>query len=272
MRLAIVCLVIACKSDAPATLDGVAVTLGGKPRAIDRAFLRTPSPDVHVLTLGAGKGSCTADGDLGIQIIRRVAATGHDTYVVEDVWSRDLEVSAPRSTATVDGAKLTLAIDGASVRVHGSLVATECPALPLAGAGVPKARHPAKASITVARRRLDVRGAIVTARPGVAPTDFPDIRISTSPLDCSATPLTAPVILSRQDKRWTLAGSWFEAAVAETDAQGLGFTANDVGKSLDGPTITLQLLGTGKLGDYTVKLDGTVEAIECVSVSRDLQR
>jgi hypothetical protein len=130
--------------------------------------------------------------------------------------------------------------------------------------GAPKQTHKSKGTLTVAGKPLEIKGVTVQTRPGVAATDLPNITISTNVKDCSTVTLPAPVILERIDTRWSLRGTWFDEPITATDAKDLVFNANGVGTSTDGPTLDLQLSGAGKFGDYTVKLDGTAEAIECV--------
>lgn len=271
-RLALV-LLVACSSkkaeDKPAAgpkLDRLEVSIDGTRLAIDRAFLRHPSPDVYDVVLGAGKGSCTEDGTLGFTIKKRLAASGQASLSITDVYSRehDLKLLEPIAV-TLDGTKLALPRGAMGKLVMaGDAELVDCPPYVPTGNGAPKVPHKADARITVAGNVVDIRGVTVQTRAGVAATDLPDITISTNVLACGTITPPAPVILMRRDKKWTLRGTWFEGNIAETDAQGLAFNANDVGKSIDGPTLQLQLQGTGKLGDFTVKLEGTVEAVECV--------
>jgi hypothetical protein len=250
---------------APATFDKLKLSLDGKPLAIDRAFMRHLSPDVFAIVLGAGKGSCMEDGVLGFTIMKRVAGTGHEALWITDVYSRDvdLKLAAP-SKVTLTGTKLELpAIAEGKLAMSGQVDVVDCPAPPPSGMGAPKVTHKSNGRIIVAGKALDIKGVTVRTRPGVAPTDLPNITISTNVKDCSSVTLPAPVILERIDTKWSLRGTWFTDTMT-TDTSDLAFNANGVGTSADGPTIELQLLGTGKLGDYTVKLEGTAEAIECV--------
>ena len=267
-RIALV-LLLACskKSEqaAPAKLDKLVVTLDGKPLAIDRAFIKRPSADVHAVFLGAGNGSCTDEPRFGFTILKRVAATGHERYFVTDVWSRDVDVKAttPVTAELVDN-KVKVDVGGANVAIRGEFEAIACPDVPPTGMGVPKTTHRSAGTITVASKRLDIKGVTVQTRPGVAATDLPNIVISTSVKDCSSVTMAAPVILERTDGKWSMHGTWFTDTLTETAPTTLTFNANSVGKTTDGPTLDLQLSGTGKLGDYTVKLEGAGVAIECV--------
>lgn len=285
MRLALVCLLVACKGDPPApapsaSLAKLTVTVDGAPLAIDRAFITRASPDVYTVLLGAGKGSCEAlrtgalpgEGTaIGFTVTKRVAATGAERFVITGLWSRDFVAKAPgpvevELAGTADPktkTRLALAFDG-PVAIRGELEAVGCGAVTPGGLGTPKVTHPSKGTLVVAGKRLPIRGVTVRVRPGVAATDLPNITISTNLADCSGVTLPAPVILERADTKWSLRGTWFEQPIENVVAPALGFTANSVGTSPDGPTLELQLVGTGKLGDYTVELAGTAEAIECV--------
>lgn len=269
-RLALV-LLVACSSKkaepppaAKPKLDGLHVTVDGKPLAIDRAFLRQASPDVHVVILGAGKGSCTEDGTLGFTLTKRLAATGHDRYTVTGIYARDFDTqfTAPAAAELVD-TKITVRATTPKLSLDGTFEALRCPLQQPTGLGAPKMTHKSAGTIAVAGKLLDIKGVTVQARPGVAATDLPDIVISTNVKDCSTVTLPAPVILARKDGTWTMSGTYFEGELAATEST-LAFNANNVGKSPDGPTLDLQLSGSAKLGDYTVKLSGTAEAVECI--------
>lgn len=273
MRRFAFALLLACskKSDPAPNLDKLAVTVDGKPFAVDRAFLRRASPDVYTVTLGNTAGSCTEPGSLGFTLTKRLAATGHARYFVTDLYARDFDPQlAGAFPADLDGAKLTVEAKTPKVTLAGSFEATRCPDLQPAGLGVPKMTHGAAGTITVANQALPIKGVTVQARAGVAATDLPDITISTNLLDCSSVTLPAPVILARKDGKWTMRGTYFASELAETEST-LAFNANSVGKSPDGPTLELQLTGAAKLGDYAVELAGTAEAIECLPARRDLK-
>ncbi|MBA3499400.1 MAG: hypothetical protein M4D80_34965 [Myxococcota bacterium] len=270
MRILAVALLFACspkadKQPAPAQLDKLEVAIDGKRIAIDRAFLRHLSPDVFGVVLGAGKGSCTEDGNLGFTITKRLATTGHESYVITDLYSRDhdLKLGEPIKV-TLAGTKLALprATMGKLV-MGGEADLVDCPAPAPTGVGVPKVTPKSTGKIIVAGKALAIRGVTVQTRAGVAATDLPNITISTNLKDCSSVTLPAPVILERIDTKWSMRGTWFEGTL-EGAAGDLAFNANAFGKTVDGPTLELQLFGSAKLGDYTVKLEGKAEAIECV--------
>jgi hypothetical protein len=270
-RLALVLLVVAAcsskKAEPPAkvaVLSALHITVDGKPFPVDRAFIKQASPDVHTVTLGTAKGSCTEDGNLGFTLTKRLAATGHDRYFITDIYSRDFDPQFAGSfTAELADTKVTVKATTPKLTLDGTFDAIRCPPPQPTGLGTPKMTHKSTGTITVAGKLLEIKGVTVQARAGVEPTNLPDIVISTNLKDCSSVTLPAPVILARKDGKWTLRGTYFNDDLAETEST-LAFNANNVGKSPDGPTIELQLTGAGKLGDYTVKLAGTAEAIECV--------
>ena len=265
-------LLVACsskKSEPPpppskAKLDKLVVTVDGKPLALDRAFIKRTSPDVHTVILGNAKGSCTEDGTLGFTLTKRLAATGHDRYWITDIYARDFDPQFTGAfSAELADTQISVQAKTPKLAIDGTFAATPCPDVQPTGMGVPKMTHKSAGTITVAGKRLDIKGVTVQARAGVAATDLPDIVISTNVKDCSTVTLPAPVIVARTDGKWTMRGTYFDGELAETEST-LAFNANNVGKSPDGATLDLQLTGAAKLGDYTVKLSGTAEAIECI--------
>ena len=282
MRLIATVLVLAgcSKSDSPQPPQNVRISIGGAPQlAVDRAFIKRVSPDVYSVLVGAGKGSCasllggTNEGTgqaLGFTIAKRVSVTGAETHVLTDVYSRDFDAAGipptpVRFTGTANkGATATIELPelaGKQLAIAGSVTAVGCGDAPIAGAGVPKAQHPSKGTIVVAGKPLKIVNMTVRVRPGAAATDAPNIVISTGPRDCSGIELPAPVILERADQKWTLRGTWFDKPLEGSGD--LAFSANSTGKSADGPTLMLQLSGSGTFGGYSVELMGRAQAIEC---------
>ena len=282
MKLVATVLVLAgcSKSEPKHPPQDVRVSLGGAPElAIDRAFIKRISPDVFSVLVGAGKGSCasllggTNEGTgqaLGLTIEKRVTPVGHETYVLTSAYSRDFDATGIPAvpvgfTGSADKGG-TAAIElpelkGKHVAIAGSITAVGCGDAPRGAAGVPTADHPSKGTIIVAGKAVKIVNMTVRVRPGAAPTDAPNIVISTGPRDCSGIELPAPVILERTDGNWTLRGTWFDKPIE--GAGDLAFSANNTGKSVDGPTLMLQLSGKGKFGDYSVELMGRAQAIEC---------
>lgn len=263
------------------------VTFEGKPVAIDRAFIKRISPDAYVLQLGAGQGSCEAlmsgavDAQPGatsfaMTIFKRVAPTGHEKHVIADFWSRDWPVKPVLGGAVTlagepaRGAQVAIELPrildvppprtDARLVIEGALTAVGCGDQPVTGLGAPKTPKKSKATITIAGKQLPIRGVVFNT---------PDIVISTSPKDCSQVTPSAPVILERVRGHWGLRGTWFEQPVQNTAlpdpaTEQLQFGARGVTKTDEGPVLDMVLSGTGKIGDYDVKLEGTIEALECV--------
>jgi hypothetical protein len=287
VRFALLFVLVACgksgtKAKPQGSFDTLKASNAGQPIAIDRAFIKRISPDVYTVVLGAGKGSCedllagadkSKPGTLAFSFT--FAKRLDDTFHVTDVWSRDfsVKVSAP-GTVMFDGtadkdSKATIknvVFNEGPFSATGAFTAIGCGEQPATGMGVPKAPKKMKGGITINGRVLDVRGVTVQTRLGAEAQDLPNIRISSSPLDCSGVTLPAQAILERVDGHWTLGGTWFEKPLAAVDEQvkELAFSANSVGKSSDGPTLMMQLSGIGTIGDLKVQLSGTAEAIECV--------
>ncbi len=267
-------------SGATAKLDKLTVTADGAPFTIEHAYVRRSSTDAWVVVLGAGAYSCDtlrAGADPGksiaFTIAKRVAPTGAESYLITELWSRsfDAKLAQPAPvtlTGNADlGTPVTIdlgSITAGKVALAGSLTAVGCGEVAPSGLGTPKVAHASKATILIAGKKVHVVGTTVRARTGVAATDLPNIRISAGPLDCSEVVLPAPVMLERVDGTWTLKGTWFDKPLVADDGATLAFSANDVGKSADGPTLTLQLSGKGTFGGYTVELFDTVDAVECV--------
>jgi len=292
VRFAWLFVLVACgksgkKAVPQGSFDTLKVTMAGQPIAIDRAFIKRVSPDVYTVVLGAGKGSCEdllAGADKskpGTQAFSFTFAKRVDeAFHVTDVWSRDfsVKVSAP-GTVMFDGnadkdTKATIknvVFNEGGFSATGSFTAVGCGEPVVTGLGTPKMPKKMKAVMVIGGRVLDVRGVTVQARAGAADaTDLPNIRISSSPLDCSGVTLPAQAILERSDGKWSLSGTWFDAPRIDTEdkAKPLTFSANNVGNSTDGPTLMLQVSGLGSIGGIQVELNGTAEAIECVSGGR----
>lgn len=96
--------------------------------------------------------------------------------------------------------------------------------------------------------------------------------LSTGPKDCSGTTPWAAVVLERSGLFWHARGEWLGTELSNSsmaDARGqpetkdLKIALGARGTSDDGPTIELQLSGSGEIGDYPVNLEGTIEAIDC---------
>jgi uncharacterized Zn-binding protein involved in type VI secretion len=263
VRFALLFLVACGKTgDKPAALDKLTVTVDGKPVAINGAFIKRTSPDAYTVNLG---GSCEIEKNLGFNIMKRVAPMGHETFAITDLWSREFDAKIPLpAKVKLDNNTVEIDVHGDKLSLVGSFAATACPDVVPTGMGVPKAAHPSKATILVAGKKVPVRGATVQVRAGVEATDLPNIVLSSSPRDCSGVELPAPLILERTDGKWTLRGTWFETPIAGDDPGTLTFSANSTTKTPDGNGLVLQLSGKAKIGEYSVELFDTVEAVECL--------
>jgi hypothetical protein len=273
VRIALCLLLLACggKKESHGNVDKLKVTLDGKPVAVDRAYMTTPSRDLYVFTIGTKATSCTSQAGavFSFLVAKRVSPKGEERWDVMGVSGRDvpLAIADIPNGVTLAGThvgNLNL-VEGAKFSATGDFDAVACPVEEPSGVGVPKAAHPSNAKIVIAGHTLPIKSATVQARPGVAATDMPNIWLSTSLRDCSKVPLPSQVQLERIDGKWKLHGTWLEKAVENVDAPELTFSANMVGKSADGPTLDLQLAGSAKLGDYAVELTGVVQAIECTN-------
>jgi hypothetical protein len=267
-------------------LDKVAVAFSGKPVAMQRAFVKRMEPDRYQLYLTSQGGSCAelldnmfsaSDRiDVLATVTPRLDVDGKPHLQVTDVYegAPTMEI-APGARAAITGAAatgeaVTVALDfvarakepeagGLSIEVHGTFTAEGCGARERDPDGMPRARHPTEATLTIANQRLELKGAIVK-RGG-------DLLLSTGPKDCSGTTPWATVILERTGGGWRASGTWIERAATAADkpasAATLSAALGAAGKSEDGPTVRLALSGAGDLGGYRISLDGTIEAIDC---------
>jgi hypothetical protein len=196
------------------------------------------------------------------------------------------------ATVAIDLAFTGTGGNGEKVSVKGSLTAEGCGDQPLEpGPGVPKQTHASTAKMTIAGKTFEIKGAI---RKGTA------IELLDWPRECLAAKFIGARVALATDGTWHLdgqrfasesvskpsiatgpaagggsavgsgsgsAGSGSAAAGAGSDAVANTFAAKP-GKETAGAagadsTVELALSGDGKIGDYTVKLEGTVEAIDC---------
>lgn len=270
-------------------LARLAVKLSGKPVAIERVLVKRLEPDRYQIYLSSHGGACgelldnvfeSKDRlDVLASVSPRLNADGKQYLQITDVFEGAPTLAiAPGAKVAITGAAdagepVQVALDfvataqdaaakGLSVEVHGAFTAEGCGARPLGAAGVPKAPHPTTAAITIARQRLELKGAIVK---GGGKT--PDLVLSTAPKDCSPATPWAAVILERTGGRWRASGTWLEQAVTATgkasDKGSLAAALGATGKSEDGPTVALALSGAGDLGGFPVALEGTIEALAC---------
>jgi hypothetical protein len=266
-------------------LDKLVVTTDGKPVAMERAFIKRVSPDQWRVQVGDLEGSCEellsgvtsrkpGATSFVASIGRRVRPDGSDTIVVTDFWSAGHPTDSATSTAAISGTadrgsqtfvalgKITDLDKTRKLEINGSFTAVGCGDQAAPIVGLPKAPHPSTATVTVAGKRLPIAGAI---RSGDV------IVITSGPRDCSPPTVPAQVIIEHRAGRWELTGTWFAEPSTSTDnalgdearTKELKLIAGAIGKGPDGPTVSLAIAGTGKLGDYPVTFDGTIEALDC---------
>jgi hypothetical protein len=266
-------------------LARLAVKFSGKPVAIERALVKRMEPDRYQIYLSSHGGSCrelldnvfeSKDRiDVLASVSPRLNADGKQYLQITDVLEgAPTLVIAPGAKVSITGAAdvgepAQVALDftataqdaaakGLSIEVRGAFTAEGCGARPPGTAGMPRAPHPTTATITIARQRLELKGAIVKGG-GKAP----DLVLSTAPKDCSPATPWAAVILERTGGRWRASGTWLEQAVTAADKTTLAAAPGAAGKSEDGPTVALALSGAGDLGGFPVALEGTIEALVC---------
>lgn len=149
--------------------------------------------------------------------------------------------------------------------VHGSFIAEGCgERAETDRSGMPKAKHPSAASITIAGKKLPIVGAIRTGRDPKAR----DLVLSSGPKDCSSTTPWAEIVLDQRGGIWHVTGQWLERELSNSmtpdeNTKDMKVTAGAKGTSDDGPTVELKLEGKGKIDDFPIAIEGTVEAIEC---------
>lgn len=197
----------------------------------------------------------------------------------------------PGSSVTINGnadkgTKVEITIDAdidvtgskrpGAIALHGRFTAEGCGArAETSHDGEPKAAHPSKATMTIGGKTLPIVGAIFKgAKP--EPKDGVEqqrtLFLSTGPKDCSGTTPWAAFRLEREWKAWKLDGSFVAGkksndSMSDKDGQpetkGLTVTVGAKGESPDGPTVQIELGGSGTIGGVAVELKGTVEAIDC---------
>ncbi|HWU87699.1 MAG TPA: hypothetical protein VN253_10515 [Kofleriaceae bacterium] len=273
---------------APDPMAALSVRFAGKPIPMQRAFVKRMDPDRYQVYITNGGGSCQEllDNMFGAgdriavlaSVTPRLNADGKTSFQITDVYEgAPTMVIEPGARAAFNGAAakgeaVEVVLDFVArakeseakqllVEVHGSFTAEGCGTRNRDPAGVPRAAHPTAATVTIANRRLELKGAIVK-RAGREP----DLLLSTGSKDCSSTTPWASVILERTGGRWRASGTWLEheaSAAQRPDEQGFKAVLGAAGTSDDGPTVQLALSGAGKLGGYAIALDGTIEALDC---------
>jgi hypothetical protein len=263
-----------------AGLDKLVVTVNGKAVAMQRAFVKRVSADQYRLQVGDLEGSCdellsgVTNAKPGATsfvatLAKHLAPDGVESMVITDFWSAGHPTKAalgglakltgtPTKTATVEIElpKITDVDSGKTIIVSGPLTATGCGDQPDTGVGVPKGQHVSAAYVTIAGRKLELRGAILRGS---------DVLLSASPKDCSAVTPFAPVVIQHENGKWEISGTWIgEQKTASTDTmKGAKFAVGAAAKTGDGPTVALALSGAGSIAGYPLKFEGTIEALDC---------
>ena len=270
-----------------AGLEKLRVVVDGKPVPMLKAFVKRVSPDQWRVQAGDLEGSCEEllSGVIQVQkggtsfvvtLVKRLEPDGKTSIVVSDIASgtstAKLATPATLAGSTDKDAKVEIELhkivamsvkpagaDGIAIEnkleIEGAFTALGCGDQPETGAGVPKGPVTSSATITIAGKKLDVRGAILRGN---------EVLLSTGPKDCSTATPFAPVIVQFTGGTWELSGTWFAKPELATDTmKGVTFKAGQQTKTEDGPVVALALSGQGKLGAYPVQFAGTILALDC---------
>ncbi|MEJ7604047.1 MAG: hypothetical protein WKG01_39570 [Kofleriaceae bacterium] len=275
--------------DAPraaAGLEKLQVLVDGKQVPMLKAFVKRVSFDQWRVLVGDLEGSCEEllSGAVHVQkggtsfvatIQKRLAADTNETTMVTDFSSGastqqvNTRATFSGTTAKHDKVEITLdkitavsaapATDGIALErkleISGPFTATGCGDQPETGVGVPKGAVTSSATITIAGKKLDLRGAILRGNDAV---------LSTGPKDCSTVTPFAPVIVEVSGGEWKLSGTWITKPVTAVETmKDVKFKVVDKGTTEDGPVVALELSGQGGIGGYPVQFAGTILALDC---------
>lgn len=255
----------------PTGVTTMKATFAGKPVTFTEAYIKRTGARGHQMFLTDQPSSCNElmdnlfnrhDGEhtLLVDLGKRLAADGTLTGVVTSYHAHGPHDPKPGSKATVgDNGEVALDVVGDDVEAHGTVKPKMCGDDVGDKSGIPKAQHPSSAKLTVAGHDLPLVGAIMRGN---------DVMLSSGPKDCSTTTQWAEAYVERNDNGWTLKGEWLaqeQGSHISPDPQmaGVKIKRGAKGKSDDGPTVQLDLSGSGKIGDYPVALSGTIEALDC---------
>jgi hypothetical protein len=244
------------------------VTKDGAAVPVEHAFVKQLPDGKLQLYVGEG-GSCEQlltnvfDGknaSLLIDLPSRLAADGTESFAVGDIYDGPSEAADPGAKVTVKGAltkgnKVAIDLDFTSkamkVEVKGSVTAESCGEQDTSTGPLPKAQHASTATMTIANKSLPIRAALVRGKA---------VELSDFPRDCTSAWFIGAKL--EHDTDWKLSGQRFAQEVSGP-GEGLTTTLGARGTSDDGPTVQITVGGTGNVGDYPVKLDGTIEALDC---------
>ncbi len=254
------------------------VTSNGVATPMQRGFIKRVSLDQWRIQVSDKAGSCEEllSGVINSQqgatsfvatIAKHLAADGTETTVVTDLWSGGHSTKATLGTAEITGAadrdskvEIELAhitdTDGArKLEIAGTFTAIGCGDAEPTGAGIPNVEHVSAARVTIAGKKLELKGAVKHGD---------QLTLSTGPKDCSDVQPWAQAVILHRNGRWELSGTLFGETSASPTTD-LKVSPGTTGSTKDGPTIALTLAGAGKIGEYPVELEGTIEALDCAN-------
>ena len=269
----------------------LAVTIAGKPATIAQAYIKQlPYDGGYTVYLTSGTSSC-AELLVGVydepddeqtalfSVGQRLAKDGALTTQIVDVARMGKQVTiAPGSKLTVPGApaagaKLELPVEldadvagEGKIAIHGVISAEGCGTQPFPADVVPKAPHASTATLQIASTRVPLVGARYDAKAD-------QLELSSGPLVCGPSTALANVTLTVAHLRWELHGEWFGGATVtntsgadangQEETKGMSAKLGALGTSADGPTVPVELSGSGTIGGTPVAVAGTIEALAC---------
>ena len=271
-----------------AGFDKLTVTVGGVATPMRRGFIKRVSLDQWRIQVSDKEGSCDEllSGVVNAQkgatsfvatIAKHLAPDGTEATVVTDLWLAGHPTKAKLGAAKVIGSadrdskveielsKIVETDTAKKLEIVGALSATGCGDAEPTGAGLPLVEHVSAARVTIAGKQLDLRGAVKHGD---------ELTLSTGPKDCSDVQPWAQAVILHRDGKWQLSGTLFGQSSTSPEhalpgqpiadaVKDLKVTPGMTGTSKDGPIVAITLGGNGKIGDYAVAFDGTIEAIDC---------
>jgi hypothetical protein len=281
----------------PATLDKLDVVFDGARVVMAKAYVKQLVIEGRFQVYLTSKGGSCAEllanvfnrhdeQTLLFNIGDRLAPDGKLTTIVTDVFIRGSGTVQPGATARLvgtaeKGKPVEVTVDFAATAgddkytAKGSFFAEGCGADEPPTFGVPKAKHPSTATLTLAGKKLPIASALRVGRDQTWATGSPRTRnyiLSTGPKDCSSAFPPAAIVLRREGARWYAEGESLGTSITNSspidksgqpETRNITVTPGKPGKSDDGETIELVLGGSGTIGTYPFGLDGTIEALDC---------
>ncbi len=258
---------------------GLTVTSAGKAIPMQRAFIVRRSRQHWRLLVSDSEGTC--DEARAGAITSKPGATtfsvgfakvlkpdGSEPIEVYDFWTSTLGKS-PRSFTgvtfepyiegegemTVSLPRLEMAaegVEGSTFVAQGAVTAQNCgvdePAVKL------KATHVSAATLTLAGKQFEIKGAVLHGT---------EIALSTEPLDCDTTGASAEIELRHDADEWSLLGTRIGEVIKAKELPGTTFKVGAEGTSADGKIAAVAISGKSKIGGYKIELAGKVEALDC---------